>query len=87
MEATIYLLLEGSACIANLLPNASSAEYLFAKDAANPYVYASTSRTQQSHSRIRVLSTDCVKSFESLKEDSGIMVTFEDRRHNAIETK
>jgi hypothetical protein len=48
MDATIYLLLEGSACIANLLPNASSADYLFAKDAANPYVYASTSRTQQS---------------------------------------
>jgi hypothetical protein len=48
MKATIYLLLEGSACIANLLPNAPVADYLFAKDAANPCVYASTSRSQQS---------------------------------------
>jgi hypothetical protein len=38
-------------------------------------------------SRIRVLSTDCVKSFELLKEDAGIMVAFEDRRHNTIEIK
>jgi hypothetical protein len=38
MNATIYLLLEGSACIANLLPNAPAANYLFAKDSANPFV-------------------------------------------------
>jgi hypothetical protein len=38
MEATIYLLLEGSACIANLLPDGPAADYPFAKDAANPCV-------------------------------------------------
>jgi hypothetical protein len=38
MEATIYLLLEGSACIANLLPDGLDADYLFANDAANPCV-------------------------------------------------
>jgi hypothetical protein len=38
MDATIYLLSEGSACIANLLPNAPAADFLFAKDAANPCV-------------------------------------------------
>jgi hypothetical protein len=38
MKATIYLLLEGSACIANLLPDGSAADYLFATDAANPCV-------------------------------------------------
>jgi hypothetical protein len=38
MQATIYLLLEGSACIANLLPNSPAADQLFAKDAANPCV-------------------------------------------------
>ena len=38
MDATIYLLLEGSARIANLLPNGPAADYLFAKDVANPCV-------------------------------------------------
>jgi hypothetical protein len=38
MDATIYLLLEGSACIANLLPNGPAADYFFATDAANPCV-------------------------------------------------
>jgi hypothetical protein len=38
MKATIYLLLEGSACIANLLPGGPAASCLFAKDAANPCV-------------------------------------------------
>ena len=87
MEATIYLLLEGSGCIANLLPNTLAAEHIFAKDAANPCVYASDSRLHALSSRIRELSTDCVKSFELLKEDAGIMVAFEDRRHNTIEIK
>jgi hypothetical protein len=38
MDATIYLLLDGSACIANLLPTAPAADYLFAEDPANPCV-------------------------------------------------
>jgi hypothetical protein len=38
MEATIYLLLEGSACIANLLPSGPATGYLFTADAANPCV-------------------------------------------------
>jgi hypothetical protein len=38
MEATIYLLLEGSACIANLLPDGPLLIIFSPKDAANPYV-------------------------------------------------
>jgi hypothetical protein len=38
MQATIYLLLESSACIANLLPHGPAADYRFAKDVANPCV-------------------------------------------------
>ena len=82
MEATIYLLLEGSACIANLLPDGSAADYLSAKDAANPCVKPGIVELSISAIVEEWLGMDCVKRFKRLNEDSGIMAQWIRHRKN-----
>ena len=82
MEATIYLLLEGSACIANLLPDGPLLIIFRPKTPLTPVFKPRIVELSISAIAEEWLSMDGVKRFTCLKEDSGIMAQRKRHRKN-----